>query len=334
VYAAFCLGRPSRGCDLLASRVAFGQRALSGIEEVPCAGGAANANATVVGANDLGGLAVEANDSGAAPADFPAATLAASAAPSAPPRLPAAVKLTCEDARTCAVGDACLVFEITSFGNSEPRRAIWQRLARDAPEGIPRGAVVVAYDAMPPDHGDNDDDDDRSGGSGADGADRIGDFDRGGRAGRGSGSCGVQPSAAFALAGVRRLPTSWALDQPFFVYRKTTGPGWVESCGEGAGVNLAAARAVARAHVSARYPARGAVSAAAPTTRPPAASGTVLAGSATAGEGKGEAEAPVADPFPAYLRAPRETARVASAQTAGALEALLGLNASGIGRFI
>jgi hypothetical protein len=56
VYAAFCLGRPSRGCDLLASRVAFGQRALSGIEEVPRAGGAANAN--VVGANDLGGLAV------------------------------------------------------------------------------------------------------------------------------------------------------------------------------------------------------------------------------------------------------------------------------------
>ena len=86
-YASYVLGLPSRGCDLVGERVAFGRAAL---EE---------------------------------------------AMPHGPVAAATPVVLSEADASTFPVSDACFVMEITSFGDSEPRLAIWRHLAADLVPG-------------------------------------------------------------------------------------------------------------------------------------------------------------------------------------------------------
>uniref|UniRef100_A0A7S2SDI1 Uncharacterized protein n=1 Tax=Rhizochromulina marina TaxID=1034831 RepID=A0A7S2SDI1_9STRA len=60
---------------------------------------------------------------------------------------PAPVQLHCGDARNSEtlLRQASLVFEITSFGDTDLRRAIWRSMA----DALPQGAIILSYDTAP-----------------------------------------------------------------------------------------------------------------------------------------------------------------------------------------
>jgi hypothetical protein len=211
VYAAAALGVPSRGVDLLQSRIDYGKAVLR--RHAPHLLHAQSSSSS-------------------------------SSTPRTTP-MPPMVELLVDDARRADVRDAALILEITSFGDTPVRQEIWGHIARTAPEGAvvvsydarpldgganssssataaatattadiartaPEGAVVVSYDARPLDGGANssssataaaaattaDSDDDRN----------HQDHDR-----------------SFEHRGVVELPTSWSPKQPFHVYAVRRG---------------------------------------------------------------------------------------------------------------
>jgi len=240
-YSAFCCGMPSRGCDLLQSRIEFG---------------AATVHKMLVEhkAKQLGSAGSEGSSN-------VGSTLSGPAFGSGVP-----LDLRVQDARACPVGDAAVVFEITSFGDTQIRAKIWRHLATTAP----RGCKVVAYDAMPSDThlhcgrktGDTllgAEKETESGGGRTPAAGQVEEScrttkggggvtseERGGEAGEqdvnttANNGCAIKEvggfplplplplplppptlvllSHAFKSLGVERLPTSWAPRQPFFLY--------------------------------------------------------------------------------------------------------------------
>ena len=117
VYAAAALGVPSRGVDLLQSRIDYGKAVLR--RHAPHLLHAQSSSSS-------------------------------SSTPRTTP-MPPMVELLVDDARRADVRDAALILEITSFGDTPVRQEIWGHIARTAPEG----AVVVSYDARPLDGGAN-----------------------------------------------------------------------------------------------------------------------------------------------------------------------------------